>query len=345
MKKACLVVDNYLTNNNIFQSKLFRDGINHKYYELKKCFFANGYDLATHDVNGISESDIVLYASGMPQRLPSKKHIDKSFLILWESEFICPANYDKAKHQNFKKIFTWNDDLVDEKKYIKINFSHSFPEAINGDLRNKNKLCVLIAGNKKSNYKLDKRLAQLDLYSEREKVIRWFESNHISDFDLYGVGWDKYIFAGPKVIRALNFVPHLQRALQLATSSTYPSYKGTVEHKKPVMEQYRFSICYENVRNIPGYITEKIFDSFFAGCVPVYWGANNIKEYIPSDCFIDMRDFLSYSDLYDFLINIPDKEYLRYIDSINNFIKSEKSNQFKSQNFAKVVVANILKIP
>jgi len=45
-----------------------------------------------------------------------------------------------------------------------------------------------------------------------------------------------------------------------------------VGHKKPIMEQYKFSIYHENARNIPGYITEKIFDSFFAGCVPVYWG-------------------------------------------------------------------------
>jgi hypothetical protein len=42
-----------------------------------------------------------------------------------------------------------------------------------------------------------------------------------------------------------------------------------VDSKKNTLEKYKFSICYENARDIPGYITEKIFDCFFAGCVPI----------------------------------------------------------------------------
>lgn len=30
--------------------------------------------------------------------------------------------------------------------------------------------------------------------------------------------------------------------------------------------------CFENVRDLPGYITEKIFDCFFAEYIPIYWG-------------------------------------------------------------------------
>ena len=41
----------------------------------------------------------------------------------------------------------------------------------------------------------------------------------------------------------------------------------------------------------PGYMTEKIWDSFKAKTVPVYWGASNIEEYVPKNCFIDYRDF------------------------------------------------------
>jgi hypothetical protein len=63
------------------------------------------------------------------------------------------------------------------------------------------------------------------------------------------------------------------------------------------LEKYKFSICYENARDTPGYITEKIFDCFFAGCVPIYWGANNITDHIPKECFIDKRDFEDYKVL------------------------------------------------
>ena len=45
------------------------------------------------------------------------------------------------------------------------------------------------------------------------------------------------------------------------------------------------------MRDVLGYITEKIFDSFAAWCVPVYWGASNVTDYIPEGCFIDRRKF------------------------------------------------------
>ncbi|KAB7887432.1 hypothetical protein GBG19_10625 [Poseidonibacter ostreae] len=69
-------------------------------------------------------------------------------------------------------------------------------------------------------------------------------------------------------------------------------------------------MCYENARDIPGYITEKIFDSFFAGCVPVYLGADNITEHIPKECFIDKREFDTYEKLYKYLKNMSDEEYV-----------------------------------
>jgi len=52
-------------------------------------------------------------------------------------------------------------------------------------------------------------LMSLGLYNEREKAIRRFEKNHLNDFELYGVSWDKYRFTGPKLIRAMNRIPML----------------------------------------------------------------------------------------------------------------------------------------
>ena len=126
----------------------------------------------------------------------------------------------------------------------------------------------------------------------------------------------------------------------LATSC--PSYKGRVESKKDTLEQYKFSICFENAKDIPGYITEKIFDCFFAGCVPVYWGANNVSEHIPEDCFIDMRKFANYEDMYQYMKNMSDEEYLGYLNAIERFILSDKSYQFSVEYFAKTITEQML---
>lgn len=336
MKKACIVISKYLQNNTIFNknSKLNRDDSFSNFIELKKEFLKHDYDLSTNDLNTIDESDIVIYFD-MPNILPKQKDINKSYLIMAESILIRPDNYIMEKHEYFNKIFTWDDNLVDNIKYFKLNFSHLFPEEINKNISKKEKLCTLIAGNKKIDH-------PLELYSKRIEAIRWFEKNYPEEFDLYGIGWDKYVFSGIKLIRALNKFPALSKFFLKATAQTYPSYKGLVKKKVAVMEKYRFSICYENAKNIPGYITEKIFDSFFAGCVPIYWGANNILDYIPKNCFIDKRDFSTYEELYKYIKNMSDEEYKIYLTNIEKYLQSDKSKAFKSKYYGQSIVDIIL---
>ena len=43
------------------------------------------------------------------------------------------------------------------------------------------------------------------------------------------------------------------------------------------MSNFRFNICAEN-DNTENYVTEKIFDAFLAGCIPIYYGSNNNPE-------------------------------------------------------------------
>ena len=48
-------------------------------------------------------------------------------------------------------------------------------------------------------------------------------------------------------------------------------------NKLEYMQQFRFNICPENV-DAPGYVTEKIFDAYRTGTIPVYCGSGNIPE-------------------------------------------------------------------
>jgi hypothetical protein len=139
----------------------------------------------------------------------------------------------------------------------------------------------------------------------------------------------------------LNRIPLLPEVFLQLSGNSYPSYKGVVAHKKPVMEQYFFSICYENAKDISGYITEKLFDSFFAGCVPIYWGANNIADFIPENCFIDKRDFTSYEELYIFLSHMPDEAYKDYLENIENYLNSQQAIPYNSEGFASTVIETI----
>lgn len=47
--------------------------------------------------------------------------------------------------------------------------------------------------------------------------------------------------------------------------------------KYEYLKTFRFNICAEN-DNTPNYVTEKLFDAFICGCVPLYYGADNNPE-------------------------------------------------------------------
>lgn len=49
------------------------------------------------------------------------------------------------------------------------------------------------------------------------------------------------------------------------------------DDKNGYMRQFYFNICPEN-SNAYGYVTEKIFDAIYAGCIPIYWGSYNNPE-------------------------------------------------------------------
>ena len=254
------------------------------------------------------------------------------YLIALESKAIHPSSFDVSCHAAFKKVFTWSDELVelDDKRYLKINYSHNIPTSITKRYADK-KLLTMIAGNKRVSHKGE-------LYSVRAKLVKWYEDNHPDSFDLYGMFWDRYPQTDSRIMNVLinrfGFIGQLMK-------TNYTSYRGQVERKKPVLERYRFSICFENVEGVPGFITEKIFDCFFAGNVPVYLGASNVEMYIPPNCFVDMRKFTSLADLHLYLSEMSEGEYMRYLNSIEEFLRSS-ADQFSIGTFAKNLLNNIV---
>ena len=328
--KATFFTNKYYLDNKAFDLTdkiLNRDDCMYPNHLLRETFNKNGIDLSTQDINPPAESVFIIY-SDMPKVddiIPGKNN----YLILFETEIIRPDNWDIKNHKYFRKIFTWHDEFVDKKKYFKINFSNRMPKDYAFDLDKKSKLCTLIAGHKLKAH-------PLELYTERIKAIRWFEQNHPDDFDLYGMGWDRYYFQG--VFSRLNRYKFLTRLL----NPHYSSYRGQILSKKEVLQKCKFAICYENAKEIPGWITEKVFDCFFAGCVPVYWGAPNVKDHIPADAFIDKKNFKTYEELYKYLKNMPDKEYQDYLNKIQIFLKSGKAYPYSAEYFAETIATEVM---
>ncbi len=84
--------------------------------------------------------------------------------------------------------------------------------------------------------------------------------------------------------------------------------------KLATISRYRFCLAFEN-SIAPDYVTEKLFDGFLAGTVPVYLGAPNVAAFAPDHSYIDAADFKSPADLaahLHHLVRTPDA-YAAYL--------------------------------
>jgi hypothetical protein len=273
---------------------------------------AHGILFVTLDqIRSVDELDAVIF---MDRPRPGHPLIDalmhssiQKYLILYECEVIKSNNWEVNFHDQFHRIFTWSDAHVDGRRYIKTNFAIDPNSPYDFEILKtafyQRKLATIIAGAKQSQH-------PNELYSDRVRTIRWFEASAPEDFDLYGMGW------GPEM---------------------FPSYRGPVQDKLATLSHYRFAICYENAKNIPGYVTEKMLDCFRAGTVPVYAGAPNIDRWFPSGCYIDLRQFENYFELHSYLSSMAEAEHGAYLDRIRHYLYSEQSYPYSAECFISTV--------
>lgn len=82
------------------------------------------------------------------------------------------------------------------------------------------------------------------------------------------------IISNPEPTR-MAFINQLSRIYPV---DIYGSFGKPVTNKQEILAKYRVAICFENVES-PGYVTEKAFDAWQAGCIPVWRGIDSTKTF------------------------------------------------------------------
>jgi alpha(1,3/1,4) fucosyltransferase len=183
------------------------------------------------------------------------------------------------------------------------------------------------------------RLPHHELFTERMRAVEVF--SRTGEIDLYGVGWDKASARMgttwlPWTLRRahiawLNWIDRIHPAPLL--SAARKVYKGELETKWETLSQYDFALCFENIE-IKGWLTEKLFETLRVGTIPIYWGATDIKELVPIDCFIDMTQFAGYADLRAFLKSLESAAIRRYRNAGREFLESDAFGPFSEERFS-----------
>lgn len=232
---------------------------------------------------------------------------EKCILLMFEPPVVDPISYDPKIKDYFGINLTLMDDLVDNVNYFKFcqpmpPFRYQRWKSAPLDF-DKKSFSVLVNSNKMFQH-------PNQLYSERRKVIQLFGS--IGELDLYGPGWDGT-----------------------------PGWTGksiSFEEKMEALGRYKFCFCYENMGNQRGYVSEKLIDCFVGGCVPIYLGATNVTDYVPSDTFIDVRQFKDYQQLYSFLKQMDRKTHEAYLEAAEKFLNSDGIARFTDEYNLKILM-------
>jgi hypothetical protein len=325
--RGTLFVENGLLKNKIFSPELnekitFKHS---KYISIKEEFKKHGIVLDTQDISPPESSRFTIYLDNIYK--PKSK---KNYLIVREPPIIIPKNHNLKQLQVFDKVFTWNDDIVDKKKYIKFyNQSYDFNKIKIEKYKNKKDGYVLVCSNKIA-------FGKGENYSLRNKVIDYFEGNN-KKFELYGWGWEKKRFQSRIIEVVLNRMELLRPKNKILTN-----YRGTIKNKRETCSKYKFQFSIENSNSTNGYITEKIFDSFFSDTIPIYSGTPNIDNYIPNDCFINLNRFSSINELISYTESLNDNDIDLIKKNRDKFLNSKKSEIFSSEYNSRIICTNII---
>ena len=123
--------------------------------------------------------------------------------------------------------------------------------------------------------------------------------------------------------------------IEMYSNITYKSCYNSVELLN-VFNKYKFILCFEN-SYADGYITEKIFNCFFAKTIPIYKGDPNVKNYFTPTSFVD-----AWQDPRKLVEEIK-KIYLDD-ELYTNMVNSEKiSKTYDDENYKSVVKTYIRK--
>jgi hypothetical protein len=183
------------------------------------------------------------------------------------------------------------------------------------------------------------RVSKYELFTERMRAVEFF--SRTDDIDLYGIGWNE---ASARMGRTR--MPYTFRRLQVAANNLldrlHPDpllvaarkvYKGELETKWQTLSEYDFVLCFENTA-LPGWLTEKLFDNLRVGTIPIYWGATDIASLVPSNCYIDMREFAGYGELLKYLKSLDKKAIIAYREAGRAFLEGPAFAPFSKEAYA-----------
>lgn len=313
--------------NELFKplSQWNRDDHLSPFHRMRSYLVERGISVNTADLmlRGKDVAEINDYSSFGALRewgqLKDKGNVFLRSFVIMEPPLIAPDLYEALPQltANFDEVFVHNAvgdgysmDGVDQSKLRKLYWPQPYFGVIEKFWSVENRLnrIVVINGNHKP------RSAVNELYSKR--ILAMAALSKFDAIDLYGRGWGRWWS------RNSLWAPYWLNLRKLMSI-----YKGACSSKYETLSKYRFCLCFENMQ-MTGYVTEKIFDSLYAGTIPLYLGAPDIISLIPADAYIDCRKFSSWKEMWFEINRMTDSEVNVMREAGRRFLGSDEFKKY-----------------
>lgn len=184
-----------------------------------------------------------------------------------------------------------------------------------------------------------------DLYATRNRLAIQAGKILGPRMFLAGPGWDRHLVHAHKWQRSLTKRwPGLARRLFRWPNAAYQGPLPPGEAKLKALAKCEFALVPENCRSLRGYITEKIFNGIFAGCIPIYQGHPLSVTHLPPEIFLPMEKFQTGQDLVNTLLHLPLKKKRELLEAGAAFLHSPGIEEFGVKKFADRVIQQILSL-
>jgi hypothetical protein len=276
------------------------------------------------EASSIEEADVIIFCDYLEDDLKLVEDLKvptyKRMILLMEPTVVLPVNSSRKIRESFGKVIEVGRPEEINRSVLK--WPQYWRNLSSEEANRNSEEIVIVAGNKLS-------FIPGELYSLRR--IAAFE---IKDIALFGTAWNikfgtrvKKFFAEALIAIRAGYLPKLGSVRYWFTNMG--GWHGAPGNKHETLEKYRYSLVIENSAE---FLSEKLFDSFFAGCIPVYVGPSLHDFGIPSALVVTASPDID--SINSAIIRAKKVDYSRWIVDLEKWLmNADTRDNWSTENF------------
>lgn len=173
------------------------------------------------------------------------------------------------------------------------------------------------------------------------EIYSIYNITHFNGIDFKKKKFCAWVVSNGKAKVRNHFFTKLSKYKKVDSGGKFRNNLGViVKNKSKFLSNYKFCICFENSK-ADGYITEKLFDCFLAGAIPLYYGDDTILNLLNNKSYIHIRNEDEFDEKIELIKKIDQNDIL-YEKMIKEKIVLDDNIYYKEEQKYKQFIYHII---